>query len=112
MPSRKTGSLIEAIESIPKGERALAALSGATCLPEVDQWVPESELLDPEKPVEPDELFDYFIRPEQQPFAYRHLMKVIIPDCRGSGPGSHLALDTGRRVGGHGIGPVRRRMDP
>jgi phospholipase D1/2 len=45
--------------------------------PEVDQWVPESELLDPEKPLEPDELFDYFIRPEQQPFAYRHLMKVI-----------------------------------
>ena len=67
----KTGSLIEAIESIPKGERTLVALSGDVP-PEVDQWVPESELLDPEKPVEPDELFDYFIRPEQQPFAYRH----------------------------------------
>jgi phospholipase D1/2 len=73
----KTGSLIEAIESLPKGERALAALSGDVPA-EVDQWVPESELLDPEKPLEPDELFDYFIRPEQQPFAYRHLMKVII----------------------------------
>lgn len=72
----KTGSLIEAIESIPKGERTLVALSGDVP-PEVDQWVPESELLDPEKPVEPDELFDYFIRPKQQPFAYRHLMKVI-----------------------------------
>jgi phospholipase D1/2 len=72
----KTGSLIEAIESIPKGERGLVALRGDVP-PEVDQWVPESELLDPEKPVEPDELFDYFIRPEQQPFAYRHLMKVI-----------------------------------
>ena len=34
-------------------------------------------MLDPEKPVEPDELFDYFIRPEQQPFAYRHMMKII-----------------------------------
>jgi phospholipase D1/2 len=72
----KTGSLIEAIESLPKGERALVTLSGDVP-PEVDQWVPESELLDPEKPVEPDELFDYFIRPEQQPFAYRHLMKVV-----------------------------------
>ncbi|MFO7714076.1 VTT domain-containing protein [Desulfosarcina sp.] len=72
----KTGSLIEAIESLPTGDRALVALSGEVPS-EVDQWVPESELLDPEKPVEPDELFDYFIRPEQQPFAYRHLMKVI-----------------------------------
>jgi phosphatidylserine/phosphatidylglycerophosphate/cardiolipin synthase-like enzyme/uncharacterized membrane protein YdjX (TVP38/TMEM64 family) len=73
----KTGSLIEAIESLSKGERRLVPLPGDVP-PEVDQWVPESELLDPEKPVEPDELFDYFIRPEQQPFAYRHMMKIIL----------------------------------
>jgi hypothetical protein len=73
----KTGSLIEAIESLSKGERRLVPLSGDVP-PEVDQWVPESELLDPEKPVEPDELFDFFIGLEQQPFAYRHMMKVIV----------------------------------
>ena len=72
----KTGSLIKAIESLPKGERGLVYLSG-DIPPDVDQWGPESELLDQEKPLEPDELFDYFIRPEQQPFAYRHLMKII-----------------------------------
>lgn len=72
----KTGSLIKAIESIPKGERALVELSGEVP-PEVDQWVPESELLDPEKPVEPDELFDHFIGPDQQPSAYRHLLKAL-----------------------------------
>jgi phosphatidylserine/phosphatidylglycerophosphate/cardiolipin synthase-like enzyme/membrane protein DedA with SNARE-associated domain len=72
----KTGSLIKAIESLPKGERRLVDLSGDVP-PEVDQWVPESDLLDPEKPLEPDELLDYFVRPMDQPFAYRHLMKVL-----------------------------------
>ena len=46
--------------------------------PDVDEWVPESELLDPEKPLEPDELFDHFVSPEQQPSAIRHLLKVVI----------------------------------
>ncbi|MBR9987798.1 MAG: VTT domain-containing protein [Desulfosarcina sp.] len=72
----KTGSLIEAIESLPKGERRLIDLSGDVPS-EIDQWVPESDLLDPEKPLEPDELFDYFIRPAHQRSAYRHLMKVL-----------------------------------
>ena len=44
----KTGSLIKAIESLPKGERGLVRLSGDVP-PEVDQWVPESELLGPGK---------------------------------------------------------------
>ena len=73
----QTGSLIEAIESLPKGERALVTITGEVPA-EVDQWVPEPELLDPEKPLEPDELFDYFIQPRQQPFAYRHLMKIVL----------------------------------
>ena len=72
-----SGSMIEAIESLSKGERRLVYLSGDVS-PEIDQWVPESELLDPEQPLEPDELFDYFIQPAQQPFASRHLMKIIL----------------------------------
>jgi len=73
----KAGSLIGAIESLPKGARTLVPLSGEVP-PDVDRWVPESELLDPEKPVEPDELFDYVVAPDQQPFAYRHLMRVLL----------------------------------
>jgi uncharacterized membrane protein YdjX (TVP38/TMEM64 family) len=72
----KTESLIEAVDSLGGKERTLAALSGDVP-PEVGEWVPESELLDPEKPVEPDELFDHFVRPDQQPLAYRHLLKII-----------------------------------
>ena len=73
----KYGSAVQAIESIRGGERALEPLSGEVPK-EVDQWVPESDLLDPEKPVEPDELVDHFISPEQQPSAYRHLLKGVI----------------------------------
>jgi phospholipase D1/2 len=73
----RTGSLIDAIEAIGGGERTLVALSG-DILPEVDEWVPESELLDPEKPIDPDELINHFVRPDQQPLVYRHLLKVIV----------------------------------
>ena len=71
----RTGSLIQAIESLRGGERSLEPLSGAVSA-EVDEWVPESALLDPEKPVEPDELFDYIVSPEQQTPAYRYLLRV------------------------------------
>jgi uncharacterized membrane protein YdjX (TVP38/TMEM64 family) len=68
-------SLIAAIESLSGGERSLEPLS--TDLPaEVDEWVPESTLIDPEKPVEPEELFEYFITPEQQKPAYRYAVQI------------------------------------
>jgi phospholipase D1/2 len=73
----KTGSLVEGIESLSGKERTLAQLSGDVP-PEVDEWVPESELLDPEKPIEPDELFDHVVHPDQQPLAYRHLLRVVL----------------------------------
>jgi phospholipase D1/2 len=73
----KHGSLVEAIESLRGGERTLEPLSGEVP-PEVDEWVPEADLLDPETPVEPDELFNHFVSPDQQPSAYRHLLKVIL----------------------------------
>lgn len=73
----ESDSLIQAVESLRDGERTLVPLSGEVP-PEVDEWVPESELLDPEKPVEPDEFFDYVVRPEQQSLAYRHLLKIVL----------------------------------
>lgn len=73
----KSGSLIKTIESMRQGPRTLAPLS-AEIPDEIDEWIPESALLDPEKPVAPEELIDFFVSPGQQPFAYRHLLKVIL----------------------------------
>ena len=70
-------SLIKAIESLREGERTLMPLEGKIDQ-KLDQWVPESELLDPEKPIEPDEFLDYLIHPENQRPAYRHFMKIIL----------------------------------
>ncbi|TKB25912.1 hypothetical protein FCL47_12535 [Desulfopila sp. IMCC35006] len=42
-----------------------------------DQWVPDSALLDPEKPIKPDELLDYFIDKSHQVRAYHHMFKII-----------------------------------
>jgi phosphatidylserine/phosphatidylglycerophosphate/cardiolipin synthase-like enzyme/uncharacterized membrane protein YdjX (TVP38/TMEM64 family) len=68
-------SLIEAIESLRDGERTLEPLSGV--IPDdVDTWVPESELLDPEKPVEPDEFLDQIISPDHRKPAYRYLLRI------------------------------------
>lgn len=67
------GSLIEAIEALVDGERTLVPLDG-TVAEDVDQLVPESELLDPEKPIEPTDLLDYFVGRKQRKPAYRHLV--------------------------------------
>ncbi|WP_054029279.1 VTT domain-containing protein [Desulfatitalea tepidiphila] len=69
------GSLIAAIESMRGGRRTLEPLSGDVPQ-EIDQWVPDSALLDPEKPVEPDAFFDQFIPSDQQKPAYRHMLRI------------------------------------
>ncbi|MBC2733126.1 MAG: hypothetical protein HF981_02095 [Desulfobacteraceae bacterium] len=74
----KHAGLISAIESLQgDDERTLVPLD-AEISPEVDDWVPESELLDPEEPVAPDKLVDHFVSPEQQPSAFRHALKILI----------------------------------
>jgi phosphatidylserine/phosphatidylglycerophosphate/cardiolipin synthase-like enzyme/uncharacterized membrane protein YdjX (TVP38/TMEM64 family) len=72
-----TGSLIATIENLRRGSRTLVTLSGDVP-PEVDQVVPEAELLDPEQPVAPEELLDHIVEPGQQPSAYRHLLKAVL----------------------------------
>jgi phosphatidylserine/phosphatidylglycerophosphate/cardiolipin synthase-like enzyme/uncharacterized membrane protein YdjX (TVP38/TMEM64 family) len=68
-------SLIAAIESLRGGDRTLEPLN--IDIPEgIDQWLPDSALLDPEKPIEPDEMFDYFVSPDQQKPMLRHQIKV------------------------------------
>ena len=66
-------SLIAAIEALRGGERTLIPLDGSIA-EDIDRLVPESELLDPEKPIEPSGLLDYFVGPKQRTPAYRHLV--------------------------------------
>jgi phospholipase D1/2 len=70
------GSLIGAIEALKTGSRALVPLSGEVP-PEMNQWVPKSVLLDPERPVAPEALVDYFVSPREQPSVFRHVLKVV-----------------------------------
>ncbi len=70
-------SLVEAIEFLRQGDRTLIPFSGEIEA-DIDQWVPEADLLDPEKPIEPEAFLDYCIRPESQRPAYRHFLKIII----------------------------------
>lgn len=66
-------SLIGAIEALGGDERTLVPLDG-TVAEDIDRLVPESELLDPEKPIEPDGLLDYFVGSKQRKSAYRQLV--------------------------------------
>jgi phospholipase D1/2 len=70
-------SLIAAIESLRGGEHCLEPLY--VDIPEsFDEWVPDSALLDPEKPIEPNEMFDYFVDPEQQKPLYRRFLRISL----------------------------------
>ena len=73
----KHAGLIGAIEALQGDERSLVPLA-VEIDPELDAWVPESDLLDPEAPVAPDKLVDQFVSPEQQPSAFRHALKILI----------------------------------
>jgi uncharacterized membrane protein YdjX (TVP38/TMEM64 family)/phosphatidylserine/phosphatidylglycerophosphate/cardiolipin synthase-like enzyme len=73
----ESGSLIEAVESLRSGDRTLIPLKDEVDKT-IEQLLPESELLDPEKPIEPEEFLDYLILPEHQRPAYRHFLKIII----------------------------------
>lgn len=63
--SSREGSLIKAIESLRGQGRTLMELTPRTS-PQLDGWVPESEMLDPEQPLDPDRLLDHFIPPEEK----------------------------------------------
>lgn len=73
----ESGSLIDAVESLRSGDRTLIPLKDEVDKT-IEQLLPESELLDPEKPIEPEEFLDYLILPEHQRPAYRHFLKIII----------------------------------
>jgi phosphatidylserine/phosphatidylglycerophosphate/cardiolipin synthase-like enzyme/uncharacterized membrane protein YdjX (TVP38/TMEM64 family) len=68
---RRTGSIIGAIDTLNGNIRRLAPLE-AELSPELDDLVPESALIDPERPVDPDEMVDELV-PEGHAEAGHHL---------------------------------------
>tara|TARA_R110002110_G_scaffold91264_2_gene237450 strand:- start:70665 stop:72788 length:2124 start_codon:yes stop_codon:yes gene_type:complete len=70
-------SLIKAVESLRDGVHTLQPLS-PDLSEEVDEWVPESELIDPEAPVEPEDLYNYFAGSGQHGRAYHHGLRVAV----------------------------------
>ncbi|MBW2508280.1 MAG: VTT domain-containing protein [Deltaproteobacteria bacterium] len=71
----REGSTIGAIESLRGGERTVEPLS-AEVPAEVDQWVPESELLDPERPISPEALLDHFVGPRERKLWAQNTIKA------------------------------------
>jgi uncharacterized membrane protein YdjX (TVP38/TMEM64 family) len=66
-------SLIRAIESLRGKERTLQPLD-ASVDPEVDQLVPESALIDPERPISPEGFISHFVPEEQKPHTARRIV--------------------------------------
>jgi phospholipase D1/2 len=67
------GGLIAGIESLRGGGRTLREFP----VPSPEQmtsWLPDPELLDPERPIDPDKLADEFVPPDERVPAHRRLM--------------------------------------
>jgi len=70
-------SLIKTLTSLQGGIRSLQPLN-ENIEEDVDNWVPDSTILDPEKPVEPEELLNQFIKPEQRKPTYKYLLRISL----------------------------------
>jgi phospholipase D1/2 len=70
-------SLIAAIDSLSGGERSLEPLQ-TKAADELDGWIPDAALLDPEQPIEPDDLLEYLLGREQKKPLRRNLVKVAL----------------------------------
>ncbi len=67
------GSLIEAIEALGGNARTLQPLDTAID-PEVDALVPDSAVLDPEQPIDPEALVAELVPPEERPRAGKRIV--------------------------------------
>lgn len=70
---RRQGSLVRAVDALRGGERTLVPLPGhpPEGVPEIEGWVPGEDLLDPEHPVEFEELARQFMPEEVRSPGYR-----------------------------------------
>lgn len=70
-------SIIGAIDSLRGRDRTLEPLR-VKIPDEIDRWVPESELLDPERPIEPEALLDRFVDPGERTLWARNTVKAAV----------------------------------
>jgi uncharacterized membrane protein YdjX (TVP38/TMEM64 family) len=66
------GSLIKAIETLRGNARSLTPLE-ASLDPDLDALVPDAAMIDPERPVDAEELVDEIVPPDEQPHAGNRL---------------------------------------
>lgn len=72
----REGSLIAAIESLRGGGRTLRELEPPP--PEqVSSWLPNPELLDPERPIDPDRLAEQLVPPDERAPAHRRIVAGV-----------------------------------
>jgi phospholipase D1/2 len=75
------GGLFAGIEAFRNGARSLNPFEPKID-PEVDAWVPESAVIDPERPVDPDQLVAQFIPTEEKrPLSRRVVTLVVFLVC-------------------------------
>ena len=67
------GSLIAAIESLRGGERTLQVFDNQIP-PDLDAWIPDSELIDPDQPLNPEVVTDHLVPEEHRTPARRHIL--------------------------------------
>jgi len=72
------GSIIDAIDSLRGAERTLVTLKETDAGAKAFESMAKSELLDPEKPIEPEEFMNYLVHPEQRSSNYHQLIKIIL----------------------------------
>jgi phospholipase D1/2 len=69
----RQGSLIAAVQALQGGERTLHAFD-SQILPEMDAWIPEADLIDPSRPLEPDIVTNQFVPKGHRRSARRQIM--------------------------------------
>jgi uncharacterized membrane protein YdjX (TVP38/TMEM64 family) len=72
----KQHSLIGTIEQLAGGARTLQTLN-VSIDPEIDQWVPEDVLLDPEQPINSEIFVNHFVPREHQPHTFRRVAIAV-----------------------------------
>lgn len=72
----RSGSLQAAIDSLRDGARTLRELRTPSA-EEVSSWLPNPQLLDPERPIDPSHLTDQFIPPEEHAPTHRRLVLAV-----------------------------------
>jgi len=70
-------SLISTIESLHASERTLEPLDTAVD-PEIDQLVPESALIDPERPMDAERFVTHFVPDEHKPHTARRVLMGVL----------------------------------